>query len=140
MSTLSSIPTYYIRRSVFQLILHQALIQQEGQAFFGLLGSETKQVHTLDKVMRLISIQQVETTLQQWQRDGITCVGVFIMQGEILPDTIYQYMPNLYVHLSVKLDEKGRLDILADLCDQANQKQSALPLSLIEDGQQASYA
>ena len=140
MSTLSSIPAYYIRRSAFQSLLHQALTQQEGKAFFGLLGSETKQAHTLDKVRSLTSIKQVESALQDWQKDGVICVGVFLMQGESFPDTIYKYMPNPYICLSVKLDEKGRLDLLADLCDQANQKQSALPLSLIEDGQQASYA
>ncbi|WP_038249644.1 hypothetical protein [Ghiorsea bivora] len=140
MSKLSSTPTYYIRRSAFQSILHQALTQQEGQAFFGLLGSITEQTNTLDKVMGLTSIQQVETALQQWQSDGIVCVGVFLMQGAVLCDTIYKHMPNPYVHLSVKLDEKGRLDLLADLCDQTKHKQSVLPLSLIEDGQQVSYA
>lgn len=140
MSTLSSIPTYYIRRSVFQLILHQALIQQEGQAFFGLLGSEAEQAHTLDKVRSLTSIKQVESALQDWQKDGVFCVGVFLMQGESLPDTIYQYMPNPYVHLSVKLDEKGRLDLLASLCEPTSREQSTLPLSLIEDGQQVTYA
>lgn len=140
MSTLSSTPTYYIRRSAFQSLLHQALTQQEGQAFFGLLGSETEQAHTLDKVIGLTSIKQAETVLQHWQKDGVACVGLFLMQGDILPDSLYKYMPNIYVHLSVKLDEKGRLDLLADLCDQANHKQSVLPLSLIEDGQQATYA
>jgi hypothetical protein len=140
MSTLSSMPTYYIRRSTFQLILHQALTQREGKAFFGLLGSETEQTRTLDKVMGFTSTKQVETMLQHWQRDGVVCVGVFLMQGATLPDTIYKHIPNSYVHLSVKLDEKGRLDVLADLCDQGNHKQSVLPLSLIEDGQQVTYA
>ena len=140
MSTLSSIPAYYIRRSAFQSLLHQALTKQEGQTFLGLLGSETEQAHTLDKVIGLTSIKQAETALQHWQRDSIVCVGVFLMQGDILPDSIYKCMPNPYVRLSVKLDEKGRLDLLANLCDQANHKQSALPLSLIEDGQQVTYA
>jgi len=140
MHTLSSTPSYYIRRSAFQSILHQALTQQEGQAFFGLLGSVTEQTHTLDKVMGLISMRQVETALKQWQKDGVACVGVFLMQGATLPDTIYKHMPNPFVRLSVKLDEKGRLDILADLCDQTDHRQSVLPLSLIEDGQQVTYA
>ena len=140
MSKLSSTPTYHISRVAFQSILHQALTKQAEQSFFGLLGSIAKHEHTIEKVVSLTAVSQIEGALQQWHKDDIVCVGVFQMQGVELTDEVKNIMPNCYVHLAVKLDEKGRLDLLAQLCNQSENIQSVLPLSLIEDGQQVTYA
>lgn len=135
MHTLSSTSSYYISRVAFQSILHQALIQQAGKRLFGLLGSVAQDAHTLDTIAVLSAASQSERVLEQWQTEGIVCVGVFQMQGDRLPDAMLGIMPTIYVHLSVKLDEKGRLDLLASLCHQSENTQRELPLSLIEDGQ-----
>lgn len=140
MNKLPSTPIYNISRVAFQLILHQALTDQAKQNFFGLLGSAEKHEHTIEKAIVLASVSQIDTALQQWCKAGITCVGVFQMQGAQLIDEVKNMMPNCYVDLSVKLDEKGRLDLLAQLCNQSENIQTALPLCLIEDGQQVTYA
>ena len=140
MSKLSSTPTYNISRVALQSILHQALTKQAEQSFFGLLGSISKQKYTIEKVALLTSVSQIDGMLQQWHKDDIACVGVFQMQGVELTDAVKNMMPNCYVHLAVKLDEKGRLDLLAQLCNQSENRQSVLPLCLIEDGQQVTYA
>ncbi|MDQ7002124.1 MAG: hypothetical protein Q9N02_05495, partial [Ghiorsea sp.] len=119
----------------FQSILHQALIQQADKRLFGLLGSVTQDAQTLDKISVLTTASQSERVLGQWQKKGVVCVGVFQMQGDRLPDAMLASMPTIYVHLSVKLDEKGRLDLLASLCHQGENTQRELPLCLIEDGQ-----
>ena len=140
MSKLPSTPIYNISRVAFQLILHQALTNQAKQNFFGLLGSAEKHEHTIEKVIALTAVSQIDTALQQWRKAGITCVGAYQMQGVQLTDEVKNMMPNCYVDLAVKLDEKGRLDLLAQLCNQSENIQTVLPLCLIEDGQQVTYA
>ncbi|MCF6208105.1 MAG: hypothetical protein L3J61_01790 [Ghiorsea sp.] len=140
MSKLSSTPTYHISRIAFQSILHQALTNQAEQNLFGLLGSAEKHEHTIEKVIVLTAVSQIDAALQQWRKVGITCVGVFQMQGVELTDAVKGMIPNCYVDLAVKLDEKGRLDLLAQLCNQSENTQTVLPLCLIEDGQQVTYA
>lgn len=140
MSKLSSTPTYHISRIAFQSILHQALTNQAEQNLFGLLGSAEKHEHTIEKVIVLTAVSQIDAALQQWRKVGIICVGVFQMQGVELTDAVKGMIPNCYVDLAVKLDEKGRLDLLAQLCNQSENTQTVLPLCLIEDGQQVTYA
>ncbi|MDQ6976940.1 MAG: hypothetical protein Q9M75_02390 [Ghiorsea sp.] len=140
MSKLPSTPIYNISRVAFQLILHQALTKQAEQNFFGLLGCAENHKHTIEKVTVLTAVSQIDTALQQWRKADIICVGVFQMQGVQLTDEVKKMMPNCYVDLAVKLDEKGRLDLLAQLCNQSENIQTVLPLCLIEDGQQVTYA
>jgi len=132
MSDFVPINSKYITRSAFQNILHQALIADGDGQCFGVLGSaKAGQIQTIQQVQNQEELFQ---KLSAWKQLNIDCVGLFHMEREEPPEYFIDMMNACYLDVSVNLDEKGRLDILAvEVSRTTNQKQY-ISLDMIEDG------
>ena len=136
MSYLKKQKLTFITRSAFQNILHQALITGEDANCFGVLGSnDSSEIQSIQLVRNADVLAQ---SLKDWEKQNIACIGLFYLHHKDAPDYIYAAMPASYISLSVNLDEKGRLDLLAFLTLDTTATKEQLSLDMIEDGHSVS--
>ena len=133
MQTLNEQSTY-ISRSALQWILHQALVADERHIYRGLIGADNENKTFIQKVAMLKDEGDEEQTLSVWQTVDTQCLGYFHFEGEPISAALLSVMPNQYLQLSVRLSEKGRLDVLAFVCVKSDDSVSKIDLDLIEDG------
>lgn len=135
MQTFATQP-YYISRSAFQWILHQSLVADERYTFCGLVGTshESKASVLVEKVAMIKDVTDIAHTLGIWQELDIACLGFFHFEHEQAIPALVEAMPDTYVELQVRLAEKGRLDLLALMCDKLSSHVVKKDLELIEDG------
>ncbi len=123
----------FITRTVFQNLLHQALVAGDN-ACFGLLAAPVTSPHIISQSVVLKSVAKKEK-IAAWSENDLVCTGLFHLEHQAIPVSIVAMMPSEYIELSISLDEKGRLDLLAYHQDKASKNRHESPLILIEDGQ-----
>lgn len=124
-----------IGRQAFQTLFHQALVAEGSSPCLGLLGSVHTNTHCVQHVALAVSPAMLYKVQQLWHDKGVACVGFFHLENTETPSFLEQAMTDEYLRLAIKLDEKGRLDLLAFACDKRKGKCMLKPLTLIEDGQ-----
>ncbi len=133
MPTSNQQPTY-ISRSALQWILHQALVADDRYSYRGLIGADQENPGLIQKVAMLKDEGDEQQTLSVWQDLGIQCLGYFHFDNEPVSKNLLDIMPEQHLQLSVRLSEKGRLDVLAFVCIISEDSVTKTDLDLIEDG------
>jgi len=136
MDDLSATSSLSIARSAFQFILHHALLSTPPQSCCGLLGSHDAYMDNIEHVTLVGNALDGQRCLSRWQAKRVACVGMFHVASDHDVDaSLLQCMPDVYIKLSVSLDEKGRLDVFAYQCRAASDEKIRLDMVMIEDGQ-----
>ena len=123
----------YITRSVFQNLLHQALIATDGGCC-GLLAASYSEQHILTQAA-VLKDSNDHKTVSAWSENNLACIGLFHFEHQLVPQDLIAAVPSNYLELIVCLDEKGRLDLVAYHHDKTKEECHECPLILIEDGQ-----
>lgn len=134
MKNLLITPPQFITRTVLQTMLHRALAAGESLTCTGVLGVSQGAVNTIQYIEVISSDSALGIVLASWKKAEVRCIGCFRLQHQSVSKNMLDMMPDDYTELSVRLDEVGRLDILAHQHDKTTQDTSVLSLNLIEDG------
>ncbi|OIQ00284.1 MAG: hypothetical protein AUK35_03965 [Zetaproteobacteria bacterium CG2_30_46_52] len=135
--------SHAITRSVFQTMLHEALVADAHVKCEGLLGA-TKGSAEISAIAVASTPEKVAKTMTSWAEDGLYCLGLFHVLGDVSPELLLRATPASYIDVAISLGEKGRLDIFATKQNKSgvmvDSQVQAITLDLIEDGHTPSNA
>ncbi len=133
MNELLNSSQYFITRHVFQNLLHQALVADEAD-YSGVLAAVPSANHMVQHMV-VVKGDDPTAVISELANNGFVCIGLFHLINQEVSASLQQAMPDVYIDVSVSLDEKGRLDLLACRRGQESSASEEITLVLIEDGQ-----